>query len=386
VTVNPTVRICFSLAEAEPFYTELERAGVATAFQRLIWLRLWQCELAPSRGAAPIFVLVAESDGRPLMLLPLCRRRHWLLRVIEAADLGVSDYAAPVMASHFHPSREEWCLLWARIRAVLPRHDVLRLTKIPCEFHGRPNPLAWIKGARPLDVKAFGLPIYAPWDAFAVAVLSRSRRQDLKRNWRRLSEQGVVRFRVVEHEDEAESLFATLVAQRITRFKLLGRREPLEDPAFRAFYAAVAREGTRAGFARIAVLEVEGEVVAIMLGLLHAGAFHIILLTFMGEAWTRFSPGLLLIARTMEWAAENGLTYFDFTIGDEPYKQELGGRPLELVEVVQAGSLSGVPAVGSGRLLARLKAKIKGNAKVRAALVRAREQFYKARYGSRKHL
>ena len=48
------------------------------------------------------------------------------------------------------------------------------------------------------------------------------------------------------------------------------------------------------------------------------------------------------VERTMEWAAENGLTYFDFTIGDEPYKQELGGRPLELVEVVQAGSLSGV--------------------------------------------
>jgi CelD/BcsL family acetyltransferase involved in cellulose biosynthesis len=96
VTVNPTIRICFSLAEAEPFYSKLERAGVATAFQRLIWLRLWQCELAPSRGATPIFVLVAEADGRPLMLLPLCQRRHWLLRIIEAADLGVATTPHPL--------------------------------------------------------------------------------------------------------------------------------------------------------------------------------------------------------------------------------------------------------------------------------------------------
>jgi CelD/BcsL family acetyltransferase involved in cellulose biosynthesis len=385
VTVRPTLRICFSLAEAEPFYTELERAGVATAFQTLLWLRLWQSELALSRGATLIFVLVAEVDGRPLMLLPLCQRRHRLLSIIEAADLGVGDYVAPVMASHFHPSHEEWCLLWGRIRAVLPRHDVLRLTKIPREFQGRPNPLAWIKGARPLDFKAFGLPIYAPWNAFAAAVLSRQTRQSLTRKGRRLSDQGVVHFRVAEREDEAESLFATLVAQRITRFTSLGRREPLEDPAFRAFYAALACEGTRAGFTRIAALEVEDDVIAIVLGLVHAGAFHVILLTFV-EAWSRFSPGLLLIARTMEWAAEDGLTYFDFTVGNERYKRDLGGRPLELLEVVQAGSLSGVPAVGSARLLAHLKMRMKGNEKVRAALVRAREQFYRARYRVRKRL
>jgi CelD/BcsL family acetyltransferase involved in cellulose biosynthesis len=217
-------------------------------------LRLWQQELAPSRGAAPIFVLVAEPGGHPLMLLPLCQRRRGLLRVIEAADLGVGDYTAPVLAPHFHPSPADWLSLWARICTVLPRHHVLRLTKIPREFHGRPNPLAWIKGARPLDLKAYGLPIYKPWDACAAAAVSSKVRSNLRRRERRLSDQGAVRFYVAEREDEAEALFATLVAQRITRFRSLGRREPLEDPSFQAFYAAVAREGTRAGFARIAAL------------------------------------------------------------------------------------------------------------------------------------
>ena len=366
-----TVRILFSLAEAEPFYAELERVGATTAFQRLLWLRLWQQELAPSRAATLMFVLVAEPSGQPLMLLPLCQRRHGLLRVIEAADLGVGDYTAPVLAPHFHPSPEEWQLLWARICAVLPRHHVLRLTKIPREFHGRPNPLAWIKGARPLDLKAYGLPIYRPWEACAAAAISSKVRSNLRRRGRRLKEQGAVRFYVAERDDEAEALFATLVAQRVARFKSLGKREPLEDPAFQAFYAAVAREGTRAGFARIAALEVKGEVVASVLGLIHAGAFHVILPTFAGEPWSRFSPGLLLMEHTMEWAAENGLTYFDFTIGDERYKQDLGGSPCQLVEVVRAGSLPGVPTVG----FARFKAWVKSNTKVRVALDKARARL-----------
>src|SRR4051812_28719834 len=76
-----TIRVCRGFDEAAPFLAELERDGATTVFQRLIWMRIWERRLAPARNAASLFVLVAEPGGRPLLLLPLCLRRHGWLRV-----------------------------------------------------------------------------------------------------------------------------------------------------------------------------------------------------------------------------------------------------------------------------------------------------------------
>jgi CelD/BcsL family acetyltransferase involved in cellulose biosynthesis len=64
---------------------------------------------------------------------------------------------------------------------------------------------------------------------------------------------------------------------------------------------------------------------------------------------------MLLASRTMQWSAENGLTYYDFTIGNEDYKGRLGATANDLVEIITAGSWRGVPTVGAARLKAWIK-------------------------------
>src|SRR4051812_21111484 len=84
---------------ASPEYTALFVRSDATAFQSPVWLDLLYSSnrLLDEHRAEPAVVTVRRrGDARLAMVLPLIRRQHGRFRVIEFADFGVSDYAAPV--------------------------------------------------------------------------------------------------------------------------------------------------------------------------------------------------------------------------------------------------------------------------------------------------
>lgn len=336
-------------------YQELDAGGVMSAFQTRLWIECWAAQLARPRGAEVLFCSVRSGDGQPVMLLPLCRRVDGRLRVIEGTDLGVSDYIAPVMAPGFRPTPAEWAALWPRIVAALPPHDLLRLTKIPLVIGGEANPLAWIPGCLALELQAHGVAVSAPWEACTKRIFSGNRREKLKKGWRGLAGLGSVRFRVVEEAAEMTELFEQLAAQRLRRFAALQRNDPLRDPDFANFYRAIIARGAASGFARLALLEVDDRMVAMLFGVCHGGAFHLLIPTFFDGPWSQLAPGMLLSARMMQWSAESGLTYYDFTIGNEDYKGRLGATAHDLVEVVSAGSWRGLPTVAAVRLKAWIK-------------------------------
>lgn len=349
---EPTIDVISDFDGAIQFFHELEAGCAVTAFQTRLWLECWLAHLARPKGVRMLFCVVRDRAGCALMVLPLCLRTDRHLRIIEGTDLGVSDYFAPMMAPAFQPSPEEWAALWRRIVAALPPHDVLRLTKVPCHIGGRPNPLAWTEGGFKLELQAHGVSISTPWQACARQIFSSNRREKLKKGWRGLDLQGEACFRVVHEPTEMADLFDQLVAQRLQRFKALQRHDPLHDPHIVGFYKGVIERGAVSGFARIAVLEAGGRTVAMLFGVCHAGAFHLLIQTFFDGPWSRLAPGMLLAARTMQWAAEEGLSYYDFTIGNEDYKGRLGADAHDLLEIVSMGSWRGLPTV----TLARAKA------------------------------
>jgi CelD/BcsL family acetyltransferase involved in cellulose biosynthesis len=68
----------------------------------------------------------------------------------------------------------------------------------------------------------------------------------------------------------------------------------------------------------------DGRTVAMLFGLIDRGRFRYIILACDYARYQDFSPGLLIFERAIEHWAQAGGKVFDFTIGDESYKRELG--------------------------------------------------------------
>jgi CelD/BcsL family acetyltransferase involved in cellulose biosynthesis len=226
---------------------------------------------------------------------------------------------------------------------------------MPLTVEGRPNPLAAVPACRPMLLQAFGAPVGTPWPACAATLLRKSVRTRLDRRWRRLADRGPVRFLAPQAPDEAEALFDRLVTLRRARFEALGRPEPLARPEVLGFYRALLREGLDRGTCRITGLQVGDEVIGAVYGLVRGGRYHMIIPAFADGDWRRCSPGLQVLRETMRWAAEAGLSYFDFTIGGEGYKGELGASPEPLVELIEPLSWRGLPLAAAMRGRRRLQ-------------------------------
>ncbi|KAB1072576.1 GNAT family N-acetyltransferase [Methylobacterium planeticum] len=337
-----SVHLHRSLASADSVWRRLEREGVASAYQRFDWVGAILQHLASQESADLLLAEVRDAaTGQPLMLWPMCRLRRRGHRVVAWVDFGVCDYIAPLMAQNLTLSAAEADRVWAAILTALPAADLVRIDAIPATVSGQPNPLALLRRTTASAHITSGMAIHGPAETLLQRVCKASVVREIGMKGRRLERRGRVSFVVAETAAEVGALFDVLLEQRLDRFRKLGRFDLLTQPSAVAFYRQTALDGLTGGAARMIGLRVDDVWVATCYGLVHGGAFHLTLLSIADESWRNCSPGFLLVCRAMTWAREQGLGYFDFTIGEHGYKAKIGGQSQPLMSVYQDLTLKG---------------------------------------------
>lgn len=331
-----------TLAAVAPLWRSLETEGRATAYQNFDWASAVVAHLAGPMRAEPLFVEVIEaSTGRTVLLVPLARVRHRGYSVLTWLDLGVCDYAAPLLAPGIDLTAAQMAEAWAAIRKVIPRADLIRISRIPDNVGPRPNPVATLRACRRMTMQASGVAIDGDPATLLERLCRPSTRKDMGKLRRRLERIGDVTLVAAATPAEVDAIFDALVEQRRSRFAEIGRFNLLSRPEVEAFYREGAHRGLAGGPVRLFGLSVGGEWIAAAYGLVHGGAFHGLLLTMAGGTWRNTSPGLHIIADTLRWVRADGLDYYDFTVGVMPYKSDFGVQTRDLSELVEVVSLRG---------------------------------------------
>src|SRR5581483_8240951 len=69
--------------------------GQETAFQHPVWFDVWY---GAFKDVTPLIAVVSDSaTGRNVAIVPLIRRVRYGVRIVEFADLNVTDYNAPIL-------------------------------------------------------------------------------------------------------------------------------------------------------------------------------------------------------------------------------------------------------------------------------------------------
>lgn len=323
-------------------FAELFASSMATAFQSPLWLASFYSRLPAASQAEPLIVTVRDANGRLVMVLPLVRRRLGGVRVIEFADLRVSDYLSPVADA---------ATLSALAGDPGVRRDLIRLLRpfdtirIPKLTHGG-LPVEALLGApprKPMGMNAYAVPLAEDYEAWRSLYIAASYRKELDKKGRQLERKGVVKFGVVSEPEAVRRAFDALKAYRGDRFGDTPGGEVLQIPAYFDFYLDVAIKGA-GSFSRIYELSVDDRPVAVVMSLVHQGSCLVIMGGFDHGAFKNQSIGALTFERVARDCIARGDTRLDFTIGDEPYKLTFGATPLPMWTVTRTGSLVGTVA------------------------------------------
>lgn len=330
------------------------KAG-GTVFQSPLWLESWYASRTRDRAIEPLIVFVSDTrTGRDVMGLPFVRLRHRGRSTILFADLGITDYNAPLLTCEAPSDAAGAASMWRAVRKALPNCDTICLEKMPPVVEGRANPLALLPSTRASRLNGNILHVDGPWDDYHWG-LERTFRKELERSWRVFEKHENAQFRIVTERKEALRLLRELSQLQERRIAELGLPYVLDEPCNAAFFETLVGEGIESGAVVLSVLTAGETLVAALLGITRGRHYAMVRLAQAGGPWKNCSPGRLVIERTMRALHERGYRAFDFTTGDYAYKRRMGVTPLALAERLEARSLKGLALVWTAAARARLR-------------------------------
>ena len=243
----------------------------STPFQHRQWYDAWYGAFAGADGVEPLIAVVTDaSTGELAVMLPLIRRRQSNIRIVEFADLDLTDYNAPILGNAAPRDARAARVLWRDLLKALRRMqggaDLIRLRKVPVDLDGRANPLALLDAAGPCSLNGNLVTTGEDYDAWRYT-LEKTVRKELERSWRVFTRDPAATFKLITDHHEALKILSTTEVQQGTRMQSLGLNFVLNDETCAAFYRNLVRDGVGSGYALVSALTVGDEVVATLLGI-----------------------------------------------------------------------------------------------------------------------
>ncbi len=336
------------VAQSTPFraYGEIadEVAGLAcTPFQSRHWLSAWFEIFAADPAIEPFLVTLKDHQGAILLALPLIRRRIGPLLVLESPDLGVCDYAAPMLDPARHASLPDSVTLWRRLRAALPRADLLRLDRLCPMVGSLKNPFHAHPAARQNRFSGWLLELPDTEQAYQNG-LGKSHRQSVTRHRRRFADLEGARTGAPADLAAAHADLACLDRMQETRIGDVGKQYHLNEPKVAAFYSRLVETGFLGQETLLCGLSVGSEKLAVSFAVRNGDYLVYLRLANVFGEWTRYSLGTIVTDYTIRTAIGHGIRFFDFAMGDYEYKTRFGARRLPLHNLLLPLSLKGMPA------------------------------------------
>jgi CelD/BcsL family acetyltransferase involved in cellulose biosynthesis len=330
-----------------------DNAGDATSFQHRHWLDAWYSAF---NTQTPLIGVIADTVTQGhVALVPLIYREESGIRLVEFADLGVSDYNAPILAPDAPHDvagmRAMNSALLAALHRLPDRPDLIRLKKMPAEIQGRPNPLVAFGSTGSSSLNGNLIEVGSDFEAYRLSI----RKMQMPRCWRVFTRFPGARFQIATTVEEALRFLDVMDVQQHERMKKIGQRFVLDDISHARFYRDVVRRGVAEGYAVVSALICDDGIIATTMGLRNGNHYSLLRTSNAGSQWSNCSPGLLCVEQTMAALHELGARNFDLSIGNYDYKRRFGARPLPLTDVSIALSWRGVPYALRDRVARRLR-------------------------------
>ena len=344
----------------------------STGFQTLNWLTVLYEELAPSHHALPRLVVVTErNSGEVCLILPLVVKNKRGLRVARFADLGVSDYGAPILGPAAPLKRRSIRRVWRAARSAMKDVDLIRLERMPAEIAGRPNPLITRRGITLARHTGNVIEIATTVEDFLRA-RGKKYRKEVERCSRLWEQEGTPHFERATTPAQIARGYSALEEHQSKRHETLGSKYILDEQPYSQFYERMVMDGADLEFSHLFTLEAGGQVVATLFGIVHDGTFTLLRIANGGPRWSHLSPGRLIVVEAMKYFVERGVRRFDLGMGDYAFKRGFGATEVPLYDLFIARDLKAMPRAAFHRLKGRLRQsprvralvrRLKGNAK-----------------------
>ncbi|HWK64908.1 MAG TPA: GNAT family N-acetyltransferase [Rhizobiaceae bacterium] len=343
-------------AAAIAAYRTLEHCATFSPAQSPAWVSAWIGEIKPD------FVVASLSHyGVPSYALALEIVRRGPFRV--ARFMGghhANGNFSPLARSAPPLSRANLHDLIASIGKARPDIDLLSLERVADSIQDRTNPLMAL-GCRQSPNPALAIDLSGGFDVLLERMSGKRKRN--RSQSRKFEAAGGFRVVTAKTPDEASRLLEAFFAMKQERFRKMGLPDVFGAPEVRRFFHRLFREALAEKNPPFVLegLEVAGQLRAVTGSSRCGGRLVCEFGAIREDELSRLSPGDFLFFDSIRRACEKGFAFYDFSVGDEPYKRLWCDVEITHYDVLVPMTMRGSILARAMRAKSRLKAFVKRN-------------------------
>ncbi|MGR6431291.1 GNAT family N-acetyltransferase [Rhizobium sp. PAMB 3174] len=370
-----TVTLHTDFEEVREAWNILEAETYGSVHQGFDWCSAWA-----ETHDLPRAILYGRCGAAPAFLLPLEIVGEHGIRVARFmanpfTNINTGLFSASLLAEYDAAIGE---FIAGEMRRLLAgKADLIRLTNMPLQWRDKVNPLASLATVENQN-RTYQLPIAATFEATISQLNGKRRRKKYRNQVRALEALGGFEHYQPKTPEAKAALLETFFAQKASRFKSLGLPNVFQPSGTQGFFHALMRQ-TRNGkdyaleLHAIRLAAGDNRDIAAIAGLSRKGDHVICQFGSITEGPAMAaSPGELLFWLMIEQCVADGVSLFDFGLGDQGYKRSWCTMETVQHDILLPVTLKGRFAAGFFHALTRAKAAIKANHTLYAAIQRLR--------------
>jgi len=265
-------------------------------------------------GIAPLFHTQTD-DGKPALYMNGCRDVSDYLDLI--VEVGQEEAVYRELLDYLQNQAPPW--------------DLVDLCNIPqdSKTYVQLREMAEDQGLQALVEVEDVCPIIdlpSDWEDY-LTMLDKKQRHEVRRKLRKADGEADTRFIIVgpDHDLQTEMQNFIDLHQKSTPEK-----DAFMDPQMQGFFFKVAQVLQAQGWLQLVFVEMDGQKAATLLNFDYGDAILVYNSGYDPNQFRHLSPGIVVTARSIEYAITQGRSKFDFLRGDEVYKYRFGAQDTQV--------------------------------------------------------
>jgi CelD/BcsL family acetyltransferase involved in cellulose biosynthesis len=336
---------CFTAIEAcHSDWVQLQRHAHGTYYQTFEWCSTWQEEIGVRSNVRPIIIIGKSPQGETLFLLPLQIRKRFGLAVLEWLTQPENNYGMGLFSKSLEAAEwENW--FNKNLDAVLahvPHYDLATLINMPDRVFGRVNPLLTLNRFISAD-QSFMTHLQSDFEKLQHEKRTSRSISKIRRRDERLAELGRLDVQILTQGQIALTRLKEALEHKELQLAGLGVYGFSTRDLDAFFGGLINNANEHAAALHVFRLEQSGKTISSLVGASYAGTFWLMILSMSEDGPLQFSPGDYILRKSIVWACENNLQYYDFGMGQSHYKEIWADQEIQLYNYFAAKTLKGLP-------------------------------------------
>ena len=336
---------CFTSPETcQSDWIRLQKNALGTFYQTFEWCQAWQKKIGVRSNIQPVIIIGKSAEGEALFILPLQIRKRFGFAVLEWLTQPENNYGQGLFCNSF--DEKDWQIWFDKnmvaVLARVPNYDLATLINMPDRVLGRVNPLATLNTFVSAD-QSFLTRLQPNFEKLQEAKRTSRSISKIRRRDERLAELGHLEVQISTRGQIALTSLKEALQHKEFQLAELGVHQFATQDLNTFFGDLVEKADEPNAALHIFRLQQSGKTISALVGASYAGTFWLMILSMSRDGPLQFSPGDYILRRSMAWACENNLQYYDFGMGQSQYKEIWADEEVQLYNYFAAKTLKGLP-------------------------------------------